>query len=201
MHNSGIAVLVLAAGLSERMGSPKLLLEWKDMSLLERAVRLGIDVSPDRVMVTLGAYEETYSSILSGLPVKIKTNPIWKEGMGTSIACGVKSIIETWPDTHGILIMLADQPLLNIEHLNLLLSRFDGKAIVSTGYPQGRKGVPAIFPGDRFDKLIILKSDKGARDILNSEGNIKSVIPSQDLLLDIDTADDLERLRQLNLRS
>ena len=203
MPDPGISVLILAAGASRRMGKPKLLIEWQGLSLLEKALLLGQSISPDRVSIVLGSHYERYFQIIDINKVNIVRNENWTSGMGTSIACGVEAISNTWPHANGIMIMLADQPLMTAQHLNELITEFNRNPgfISATEYPNKKRGVPAVFPPEYFEELMSLNSDKGARDLLNSKAHKIVTVYHAEVILDIDTPEDLKTLQQLNRRS
>lgn len=203
MPDPKIPVLILAAGVSERMGEPKLLLEFQGNTLIGRAVDLGKNINPGRAAIVLGAYFDEYASAIGGKEINIIRNTSWRDGMGTSIACGLKEIIKQWPDSVGILIMLADQPLMTTEHLNDLILNFSssGGIITATEYPGSKRGVPAIFPARCFEELRGLTKDKGARDMLNSKEVEVKTVSNPDIVFDIDTQEDFKALRQLNRQS
>src|SRR3954465_11585648 len=106
-----LAAGVLAPGESSRLGTPKQLVLYQGLPLVARAARAALNGGADPVVVVLGANAERVSAALSGIPVIPVLNPEWARGMGTSVATGVRAILDQNPSTGGVLIMLADQPL------------------------------------------------------------------------------------------
>src|SRR5690348_15246469 len=102
------AILILAAGNSIRMGTPKQLLDVGGQPLVRHAAGIALESGCGPVAVILGANEAAIAPALAGLPVEIVYNPRWPEGMGTSIQAGLKS--EKARGADGIIIFLADQP-------------------------------------------------------------------------------------------
>jgi len=115
------AVLILAAGASTRMGQPKQLLPWGKTTLLNHAINEAKKIS-EHVFVVLGANKELIESSLNS-QVEIIRNPNWENGMGTSITYGI-SILDKNEEFDSVLIMLADQPLLDSTYLNNLKKLF-----------------------------------------------------------------------------
>ena len=93
-----------------------------------------------------------------------------------------------------ILIMLGDQPLITAAYLNKLIDKAkeQPETCVASGY-KNKKGVPAIFPESYFDALEKLSGDQGAKALLNSDRSVIA-LNAEDLLQDIDTPEDYERL-------
>jgi CTP:molybdopterin cytidylyltransferase MocA len=115
-------------------------------------------------------------------------NPEAEEGIASSIRTGVRLA----GDNARILILLCDQPLITIEHLRNLLA-IDAP-IVATGYA-GIAGVPAVFAPEFVSELLALRGDRGARTVIEAHRDVVRVVPFEDAAVDIDTADDLRRLK------
>ena len=188
--HQNIGVVLLAAGQSSRMQNIKQLLPWKGTFLLQYVLNRVEELGTTRIVVVLGA---NASKIKGRLEIdtnrtEIIENPTWKNGLGNSISVGVKQLTKSDSHFAGILICLADQPLVNSVYLQQMLTEFITKevSIVASGYGD-RMGVPAIFGPEIYNELKLLDSDYGAREILNK---YKSTIRSLDghgILADIDT--------------
>ncbi|WP_289042003.1 nucleotidyltransferase family protein [uncultured Zobellia sp.] len=191
-----IAILILAAGASSRMGRPKQLLPWENTSLLEHAIRTAKASKGTEVMTVLGANARMIQSHLEE-GERCVENPLWQSGLGSSIACGVRDLLQSGNTISGVLIMLADQPLINFKYVNSLIeaSSNNQNRIIATAY-KNRAGVPALFPRSYFDELLKLDKDFGAKQLLEREEII--TISAGDCVVDIDTAEDYEQLKQRN---
>jgi CTP:molybdopterin cytidylyltransferase MocA len=181
-----IAAVVLAAGASRRLGSPKQLEMVGGETLLERAVRVARGAGCSPVIVVLGA--EAPLMPRSGMPVGVLSvmNNQWAEGMASSVRAGVRACDAA---VEGVVLMTCDQPAITAEHLQSLMS---GHEIRASRYA-GRNGVPAFFPRRYFDELLALTGDTGARALLVAA----EAVDLKDGDLDVDTAEDLKRAREL----
>ncbi len=186
-----IIALLLAAGASSRMGVPKQLLPWKQTTLLNHAVAQAKKVS-NRVVVVLGAHA---GEVKKTLPETVETitNDNWQKGLGSSIACGVRHVVANH-DVDGLLIMLADQPLLGHGHLVELITTFKKEnKTTATQYDNG-VGVPAVFHNSLSDQLRELNADFGAKKILEKNAGQLEVVAPKGRAVDIDTLEVYHRL-------
>jgi molybdenum cofactor cytidylyltransferase len=189
-----IAAIVLAAGLSLRMGRPKLLLDWGGRPIIRRAVEEVRAVGVDELLVVVGREAQTIREALSGLPVRFVENPEPEAGQASSIACGVSAL---GPGVSATLIALGDQPALPPEVIPRLLQSFreTGKAIVAPLY-RGVQGNPVLFAAAVFPELRALTGDRGARLVVEKDpGRVALVSFDLPMPVDLDTFEDYERLR------
>src|SRR5688572_11780814 len=103
-----VGVILLAAGASSRMGSPKQLLRYRGQTLIRRAAEAAIASICDRVAVVIGSNASQMRRELDDLPVSVVENQNWQTGMSSSIRAGLDDLRQYDPD--GVLIMLCDQP-------------------------------------------------------------------------------------------
>lgn len=191
-----VHAVILAAGASSRMGSPKQLLIWQDRSLLAHALANAQAVLAERIVVVLGANAETIKAAVDLNGSKVVLNLNWAEGMAGSIRAGIQAV----PDTaSAVMLMLCDQPLINATHLQSLLSTWQKapERIVASQYAAS-SGVPAIFPVTYFAKLANLTGDRGAKPLLMQFEESLVKVPLQEAELDIDTQGDYRHLHELN---
>ncbi|MCL6552819.1 MAG: nucleotidyltransferase family protein [Firmicutes bacterium] len=133
----GPAAVVLAAGASTRMGRPKLALPVRGVPMLRRVVEAAAASRCTEVVVVLGgAHAAVYRPLLDGLPVRVAENPDPAEGMGSSIRAGVAAVS---PEASGVVILLADQPLVTATLIDCLVKKGDVIGIVA-GTPMGIRG-------------------------------------------------------------
>ena len=192
------AVLVLAAGSSSRMGRPKQLLPWGEGTMLQSAIETAKTSTSDQVVVVLGANSEAIEKILPSDVISV-VNTDWRNGMGSSIACGMRTLLESGTKFTAVLIMLADQPLIDSEYLNSLLATFQEKerGIVATDY-NGRAGVPALFGSTYFKQLGKLDAEFGAKELLARNFFDIHLLDAGRKTADIDIEEDYDKLNPLN---
>ncbi len=184
-----IAAVVLAAGASTRLGSPKQLEMLGGETLLERAVRTAREAGCSPVIVVLGAehVQVLGNSVLGDIVPVI--NDRWQEGMGSSVRLGVRTCGLVAKGAEGVVLMTCDQPAVTVWHLQRLMMRQEVKA---SRYA-GRNGVPAYFPAKHFAALMALTGDAGARELLKDAG-YEELEGGE---LDVDTVEDMARAREL----
>lgn len=195
MHSAdpNIVVLVMAAGAATRMGRIKQLLPWRDTTLLNHAIAQAKEVSGN-VVVVLGAHFEAIEKTLPE-SVTATINHDWKEGLGGSIAHGVRYAKEKYT-VDGILIMLSDQPLIEGDHLMELVNTFKKyKTTVATEYKNGL-GVPTIFHASMLNVLLQLAGDGGAKKVLDDKTVKLKKIAAPFKTVDVDTFEDYQKLHR-----
>ncbi|HMT52734.1 MAG TPA: nucleotidyltransferase family protein [Saprospiraceae bacterium] len=198
MHKHQLAILILAAGGSSRLGQAKQLLPFGESTMLNRIVDVALQSKIGNIYVVLGAsYDEVKSSIVD-TSVHIIYNKNWKLGLSTSIVAGVNEILQQAPTTLGILIMLGDQVLIQYTHLNQLIEVFlDEKyEIVYSDYISDF-GPPAIFGVKTFNELLSLEMDQGAKKLIKSDMYKVASVIIQEGKYDIDTTSDYEQIKGL----
>jgi molybdenum cofactor cytidylyltransferase len=192
---SDIGVVVLAAGASSRLGSPKQLLKHAGTTLLQHSVHVALDSVARPVIVVLGAHAELIKPILENTAVHLVVNKDWEEGMASSVRCGITELLKAEPLTTGAVIMLCDQPYVTPALINDLVAAHakTAKKIVASSYG-GTLGAPTFFLKDLFPELLQLKGDVGAKAILRQhKEDVGSVVFSKGDV-DIDTSNDYNLL-------
>ena len=182
------------------MGEPKQLLKWKSTTLLGHTIKTTTGIPNTKTHVVLGANHELIKSKIQHQNIQIIYNKNWMSGLGTSIAEGIKQLTSTKINYEGVLVMLADQPLVDSNYLKSLIDAFevDKKRIVATDYGNNKLGVPALFDNIYFEELSQLDEDKGAQTIIKQNMNHVLSIKASHLISDIDTIEDYKSLYDEN---
>lgn len=182
-----IGVIILAAGGSSRMGSPKQLLPYRGQSLVRHAANVALGSIADRVVVVIGSHADEVRNELDGLPLSIVENPNWQAGMSSSLRAGLQALLSA-VQIESVIIMLCDQPLATADVLNKLVQTHGatGKPIVASTYGTTR-GVPALFTRELFNELMSLTADEGARRIISTHSEDVATITFAQGAIDIDT--------------
>ncbi|WP_276363217.1 nucleotidyltransferase family protein [Daejeonella sp. H1SJ63] len=190
-----IAIIILAAGRSSRLGSPKQLLEYRGTSLLQHSIDAATGSMASSVIIILGSDKENIEKQLNREQIIITENPDWESGMASSIRCGINEILNSFSKTDAAIIMVCDQPYVSSDLLNelILAHQTSGKAIIASSY-DNILGTPALFHKSMFHELMALKGDKGARVLFNKFHDQTGSIDFKDGRIDIDTSENYKNL-------
>ena len=194
-----IAAVVLAAGLSRRMGQAKLLMPVGGRAIVRYVVESVLAGGVDLVWVVTGPDVEPIEAALAGLEVQIAVNPAPEEGQASSLRAGIAALPAS---VDAVLIALGDQPSLAPSIIPALLAarRTSPKLIVAPRYRDGQ-GNPVLFKREIFPELLRLTGDQGARPIIQQEpARVEWVELDLPMPPDVDTLDDYEKIRA-NLRA
>jgi molybdenum cofactor cytidylyltransferase len=193
--NSGAAAVVLAAGMSQRMGTPKQLLGIAGKTVLEHTLEKVHESAVDEIVLVLGHAAGAVEKEISTKDIKIVRNDKYQQGMGTSLRAGVAAV---GPDAGAALIVLADQPFVQAATLNKLIEHHqatNAQIVIPTF--RGFRGNPVLLDRSIFPELQELSGDVGCRAIFGShtENIRKLAVDDAGILLDIDSRDDFEKLK------
>lgn len=190
-----IGLIILAAGASSRMGTPKQLLPYRGRSFLSHIVEAAIASICRPIVVVLGANAEQLKPEVSQL-VQVVENPHWAEGMGSSIRVGIEALNTVSQNLEAVAIALCDQPFVSSKIIDQLVAayRCTDKPIVACEYGE-TLGVPALFSRAFFPELMALDATQGAKHLIKKYSH--KVFPFLFLegAIDIDTPKDYEQLQ------
>jgi molybdenum cofactor cytidylyltransferase len=159
-----LAAVILAAGESRRMGSPKALVPFRGVSFVQhllnatRHSRIGV------TRVVLGSGAEDIRAKLGADPAIIVVNPDWEDGQLCSIQVAIRSLPAA---TEGMILCPVDHPLISANLVAQLIKQFDstGKLIALPTF-RGRRGHPVIFRAPLYADLLAASADVGARQVV-----------------------------------
>ena len=191
-----IGVIILAAGGSSRMGSPKQLLHYRGQSLLRLAVESAIGSLCERVVVVIGNEAQLMRDELAGLPVSVVENGNWRAGMSSSIRAGMEELSKDDPD--AVVLMLCDQPFVTAEILNeLIFTHFKTTEPIVASHYGTTQGAPAFFTRAFFPELLSLTADQGARRLILKHPHSVATIDFPQGAFDVDTPGEYELIREV----
>ena len=190
------AGVLLAAGESKRFGQPKQLLDWKGKPFVRQVAETALHAGLSPVVVVTGSNAEQVEKAVTRLDVTIVRNENWQGGQSASIAAGVKALPK---NTGASIFLLADQPQIPVEILRALVETHAQNlpAILAPLVLEEKRANPVLFDRVAFPDLLQLTGDVGGRALF---GKYKvEYLPWHDeaLLLDVDTPEDYERLKNL----
>ncbi|YBV96186.1 molybdopterin-binding/glycosyltransferase family 2 protein [Phyllobacteriaceae bacterium JZ32] len=187
-----VAVALLAAGQSRRMGGPnKLLAQISGEPIVRLSARRALASGGHPVIAVLGHMAGEIEAALSGLDVVTAVNGAYATGISSSIRT---ALLHVPADTDGMMVLLADMPALAPEHLKRLIEVFakaGGSAVVRATF-DGKRGNPVILPRSLFGSIERLAGDIGARHLIeNGDAPVIDVEIGPAAMVDVDTPDDL----------
>jgi len=181
-----VALLLLAAGASTRMGQPKQLLPYHGRTLLRHAAETAVASGCAPLVLVTGALHDELLPEIAGLPIRAVHNPAWDTGMASSLQAGLAALAGTNPA--AVLVLLTDQPHVTPALLRQLvaLQQHTKAPAVAAAYA-GTLGVPAVFSRALFSDLRQLKGAQGANRLLAMLGPAVGRVDFPAGLLDVDT--------------
>jgi len=196
MNSSTIGLMILAAGASTRMGTPKQLLAYRGCSFIRNMAEVAIASVCQPIAVVLRANAEQIKPEISQLPVHIVENQQWADGMSSSIWVGLEALLAVNQDLEAVAIALCDQPFVSSQTLDRIVEayRFTGNPIIASEYA-GTLGVPVLFSRSLFSELMALKSNEGAKKLIKKHIHEVFSVPFPEGSIDIDTPNDYEQLQ------
>jgi molybdenum cofactor cytidylyltransferase len=191
------AALVLAAGGSARLGTPKQLLRIRGETLVHRALRLADSTAPSSTFVVLGPVRDRIVTQLRDLSHEVVFNPEWESGLSSSLRAAAPLLAPH----EAVLILGCDQPGLETSHLRTLLEGAAGATThCAAALKAGLPGIPAVVPGEWFSGRDLETGDIGFRSRLRGlPSSAIFTLDAPELHLDIDTPDDLRQARAAGL--
>jgi molybdenum cofactor cytidylyltransferase len=191
-----IWAIILAAGISSRMGRPKLSLPWGDHTILEETTDQVLEAGYDGVVVVLGDGREEFERLLESRPVKTARNLNFRSGMSSSIKAGVAFID---PDATAFAIVMGNQPGVNARLHQLVLAHYrkSGKGICAPQH-DGTTGHPVIFAAKYRSEMFALQGDHGTRGVMELHKDDLSLfeVKSPEIVTSINTMQEYEEHRQ-----
>jgi molybdenum cofactor cytidylyltransferase len=197
-----VAVLVLAAGRSTRMGGPnKMLADAEGQPLVVHAVKAALASQAVEVVVVLGHMaEEVRGAIEKAIPSKSRlrfvTNPDFAEGLSTSVRTGIGALGK---DIDAAIVQLGDMPGVGAPLLDRLMAAFspvEGRSICVPTVG-GKRGNPVLWARRFFPEMAKLAGDSGAKHLIGEHADLVCEVEmtGEAAVTDIDTPEALAAWR------
>jgi molybdenum cofactor cytidylyltransferase len=188
-------VLLLAAGEGRRYGDLKQLARIEGEPMVRRVARTAIATGVPVVVVT-GAQAERVELAVADLPLRFVRHAGWQQGMGGSLAAGIGHLRTHHPRASGVLLCLADQPLVDADLLGRMLQRHRAAPdrLLATR-SAAASGPPVLFPRDCLEDLATWSGARGAHRMLEQQAARVEWFESS-LAGDVDTPEDLRHARE-----
>lgn len=194
-----VAAIILAAGASTRMSRPKQLIAIDDETLVHRAARAAIEAGCDPIRIVTGRNHDAIAQAVADLAVQCVPNPDWERGLGTSIKCGVRSVVGELDSDNSlkhraVLIHLCDQPLIDGVMIRRLIDawRKSEKPVAVSAW-NDTIGPPVVVDALLIPSLEALPDASGAKAIWADHPHWLERAPCAAAGVDLDTPDDLVR--------
>jgi molybdenum cofactor cytidylyltransferase len=192
---SRVATILLAAGGSRRMGSPKQLLPIHGATLVRRIAEVALASRCQGVYLVVGAAADAVRNEVRDLKLAVVENRDWEEGLAGSIRVGVEAVRAARPEFDAAILAPSDQPRLHSALLDRLVEVFeDGERDIVACTYAGTVGAPALFSRHHFDELIALRGDRGAKSVLLAHESKLARVSFPEGATDLDTPEDWKRL-------
>lgn len=186
--------ILLAAGTSSRMGSNKLCFELNGESVLRGAVRRALAGGLSPLTVILGHEPDKARREIEDLPCRWALNPLYEQGINTSLKCGVKAVP---PEARAAMVLLADMPFVSPEMVAAMIARYRVSAapLVVSDY-EGVNAPPMLYDRSLFPELLAMTGEGCGRQVVKKHRGEAEVLswPAA-ALADMDVPDDYDRLK------
>jgi len=183
--------VILAAGMSTRMGRCKQLLPLGDKVVIQRVVEQVIGRLP-RIFVVLGHREKEIAEVLKGYPVTCVTNPDYRTGMLSSVQCGIRAAGEV----EGYLVCLGDQPGIERKTVDAVIAGATaGEKGLVIPTNRGKRGHPIWIQRRYREEILQLSGDRGLNAVTRGypEDTLEVPVGDERVLVDLDTPADYQR--------
>ena len=192
---SGIAIIILAAGRSARLGSPKQLLSYRGKTLLQHTIDTTLESMASPILVVLGSGKDAIRQELKQTQILILENSSWESGMASSISCGINHLQIIAPESKAVILMVCDQPFVSAQLLNDLINKhkYSKQSIVASSYAD-TLGTPALFHKSLFVELLALQGESGAKSLIKKYNQQTAFVCFDQGSIDIDTRENYRNL-------
>ena len=190
-----LVVAVLAAGASRRLGRAKQLVPIGGEALLRRQCRCALSARIGAVVAILGCDAARHRQVIADLPVAVRVNDEWEEGMAATLRSAVRAAKER---QSALLVLPCDQYRIVPADLRTLYEQWRWTPSIPCVSRWGRyAGPPAILPIDYYERVLRLRGDVGARSVLYDVRRPRpDEIPNPRAAYDLDSPEEMRTARE-----
>jgi molybdenum cofactor cytidylyltransferase len=173
-----LAAVILSAGASERMGSPKALLPYQGRPFLEHLLEVTNHPKISTRRIVLGPHAEPIAAAVPLSSDEQVINTEWRDGQLSSIQVAIRTLPE---GTDGLLLCLIDHPLITAALVDSLIGHFyvtHAKIVLPTY--QGKRGHPVIFAAELYAELLNAPPENGARAVVWAHADEVAEVPTDE---------------------
>jgi len=189
-----LVAVILSAGESRRMGTPKALLPYHGKTFVEHLLEITCHSRIASRRIVLGAHLDQIRAKLPSEAASIVMNPDWRQGQLSSIQAAIRTIGAD--ETAGLILCPVDHPLFSPKLIAQLIDAFDssGKLVVLPVY-HGRRGHPVIFAASLYPELLAASPAIGAREVVWAHAAELQEVPTEEegVVLNINDPETLRR--------
>jgi molybdenum cofactor cytidylyltransferase len=185
MTSPRIAGIILAAGLSSRMGVPKPLLDWCGMPLVTYQVDQLDHAGATEIVVVAGHESDAVRRAVAGGPARVVINPDYRSGRASSIRAAARAI----PGRPDALVLLnVDQPRHAETVRRLILAHLQDGNLITVPSHVGRRGHPIVLSAELLPELLnVTDEEQGLRAVVRRHVGGRRDLPfeNDEVLLDV----------------
>jgi len=193
-----IVAVVLSAGESSRMGSPKALLPISGMPFIEEIVRALKGTKVDDIIVVVGHHAAEIQERIAHLPITVVVNEDYKKGQLSSLVAALRSLQSRTDSAKidGLLVHLVDHPFISPPLVDEMIDRFyQSRKLIVVPRCRGRRGHPVLFSRALFSELLRTPVDQGAKAVVHAhrDQTLEVETEYEGVTIDIDTPEEYRR--------
>lgn len=198
---SDVCIVILAAGMSKRLGRPKQVLPLAGEPIIAHVGKRARASKAARVATVIGGAKDETQAALEDIVDELIINDAYEQGQGTSIAAGVRYLQSTshlLGSCEAIIFLLGDQPGIDPAVIDAVTEAWeDGGRIVMAKYAD-RAGHPVLFDRAYWNDLARLDGDVGGRAVIDQHRDDVVYVPvDAESPMDVDTETDWRVLQEL----
>jgi len=193
VNYKNISAVILAAGESSRLGTPKQLIPWRGMTLLTYTIQQIEDAGINDIVVVLGAFAEKIKKTINNEQLRIVINNQWASGKASTIRTGINAVPK---DKQAAVIFLCDQPYLSSDLIRTVIENGESALEADIIAPRVKSQIcnPVLFKRTTFNAFNALQGEEGGKQLFSRFKMQTFLWQDERILLDVDTVDDLKNM-------